>query len=57
MSEHRIGELAARAGVTTRTIRYYEELGLLPPARRTSGGARRYTDDDGLDRAIEATLA
>jgi MerR family transcriptional regulator, repressor of the yfmOP operon len=46
VSELRIGEVAARAGVTARTLRYYEELGLLTPSRRTSGGARRYTDDD-----------
>ncbi|MGZ4114645.1 MAG: MerR family transcriptional regulator [Actinomycetota bacterium] len=46
MTEYRIGEIAVRAGVTTRTLRYYEELGLLSPSRRTAGGARRYTDDD-----------
>jgi MerR family transcriptional regulator, repressor of the yfmOP operon len=46
VSECRIGEAAARAGVTTRTLRYYEELGLLAPSRRTTGGARRYTDND-----------
>jgi MerR family transcriptional regulator, repressor of the yfmOP operon len=46
VSELRIGEVAARAGVTARTLRYYEELGLLTPSRRTSGGARRYTDED-----------
>ena len=40
----RIGEAAARAGVSTRTLRYYEELGLLPPSTRTTGGARRYTE-------------
>jgi MerR family transcriptional regulator, repressor of the yfmOP operon len=46
VSEYRIGEAAARADVTTRTLRYYEELGLLPPPRRTKGGARRYSEDD-----------
>jgi DNA-binding transcriptional MerR regulator len=40
----RIGEAAARAGVSTRTLRYYEELGLLPPSTRTTGGARRYAE-------------
>ena len=40
----RIGELAERAGVTTRTIRYYESRGLLGPADRP-GGFRYYTDD------------
>jgi DNA-binding transcriptional MerR regulator len=37
----RIGELAERAGTTTRTLRYYESLGLLP-AGRTENGYRRY---------------
>jgi MerR family transcriptional regulator, repressor of the yfmOP operon len=44
--ELRIGEAAARVGVSSRTLRYYEELGLLTPSGRTPGGARRYTDDD-----------
>jgi DNA-binding transcriptional MerR regulator len=43
---YRIGEVAERAGVTTRTIRYYEELGLLGPAERTKGSHRFYTDAD-----------
>jgi MerR family copper efflux transcriptional regulator len=41
-----IGALAKAAGVTTPTIRYYEEIGLLPPAPRTAGGQRSYDDDD-----------
>lgn len=41
----RIGELAARAGTTTRTLRYYESRGLLP-ARRTGNGYRTYDEDD-----------
>jgi DNA-binding transcriptional MerR regulator len=41
----RIGELAARAGTTTRTLRYYESRGLLP-ARRGSNGYRAYDEDD-----------
>ena len=40
-----IGDLADRAGVSPRTIRYYEELGLVRPVERTSGGFRRYCDD------------
>ena len=36
-----IGELARRAGVTASALRYYEELGLLPPPARISG-QRRY---------------
>jgi DNA-binding transcriptional MerR regulator len=41
----RIGELAARAGTTTRTLRYYEARGLLP-ARRGHNGYRTYDEDD-----------
>jgi DNA-binding transcriptional MerR regulator len=44
-----IGMAAEEAGVTTRTLRYYEQLGLLPPTARSVGGARRYTAAD-LDR-------
>jgi DNA-binding transcriptional MerR regulator len=42
----RIGEAAARAGVSARTLRYYQELGLLTPSGTTAGGARRYSDAD-----------
>ncbi|WP_030899366.1 MerR family transcriptional regulator [Streptomyces sp. NRRL S-474] len=41
----RIGELAARAGTTTRTLRYYESRGLLP-ARREGNGYRSYDESD-----------
>ncbi|MFF9866982.1 MULTISPECIES: MerR family transcriptional regulator [unclassified Streptomyces] len=41
----RIGELAQRAGTTTRTLRYYESRGLLP-ARRAENGHRTYDEDD-----------
>ncbi|PJN00439.1 MerR family transcriptional regulator [Streptomyces sp. CB01201] len=41
----RIGELAARAGTTTRALRYYESRGLLA-ARRTDNGYRTYDEDD-----------
>ena len=41
----RIGDVAKLAGTTPRTIRYYEEIGLLPPApARVSGQHRLYTD-------------
>jgi DNA-binding transcriptional MerR regulator len=44
---YRIGDVAERVGVTTRTIRYYEELGLLGTASaRTKGAHRLYTDTD-----------
>lgn len=39
------GELARRAGVSQRTIRYYEELGLVKPAPRLPGGRRLFTED------------
>jgi DNA-binding transcriptional MerR regulator len=41
----RIGELAERAGTTTRALRYYEARGLLP-ARRTGNGYRTYDEED-----------
>ncbi len=43
---YRIGEVAATVGMTERTIRYYEELGLLESVKRLEGGTRIYTDDD-----------
>jgi DNA-binding transcriptional MerR regulator len=42
----RIGEAAALAAVSVRTLRYYEELGLLTPSAHSPGGARRYADED-----------
>jgi DNA-binding transcriptional MerR regulator len=42
----RIQEVAAMLGLTTRAIRYYEELGLLEPAGRSGGDYRQYDDDD-----------
>ena len=44
----RIGEVAGRAGVSARTLRYYEELGLIVPTGRSAGGARRYSEQDVL---------
>ena len=46
VGQYRIGELAARVGLTERTIRYYEELGLLESVKRLDGGVRVYTDAD-----------
>ena len=40
-----IGELATLTGVSSRTIRYYEELGILPEPERSPGGTRRYSQD------------
>jgi DNA-binding transcriptional MerR regulator len=43
----RIGEVAARAETTQRTVRYYEEIGLLPDSgNRPHGGYRTYTEAD-----------
>lgn len=42
----RIGELAARVGATTDTVRYYEKLGLLGPPSRSEGGYRLYTQEE-----------
>ena len=51
----RISDAAARAGVSARTLRYYEELGLLAPSLYTTGGERRYTaaDLEHLERILE----
>ena len=45
-AQYRIGDIAARVGMTERTIRYYEELGLLDSVKRQGGGMRVYTEDD-----------
>lgn len=39
-----IGELAELAGTTTRTVRFYEEKGLIEPCHRSSGGFRCYSE-------------
>ncbi len=51
----RISDAATRAGVSARTLRYYEELGLLTPSLYTAGGERRYTAEDieHLQRILE----
>ncbi len=41
----RIGQLAARTGYSVRTLRFYEQSGLLPAPRRTPGGYRSYGQD------------
>ncbi len=41
-----IGELAKRAGVSVRAVRYYEELGLIIPTAHSIGGFRLYGDDN-----------
>jgi DNA-binding transcriptional MerR regulator len=44
--QQQIGELARSLGVTARTLRLYEQLGLIDPPQRTDGGIRFYTADD-----------
>lgn len=46
-----IGLVARRAGATVPTVRYYEEVGLLPPATRTEAGQRNY-DEAAVRRLI-----
>ncbi|MSN26775.1 MAG: MerR family transcriptional regulator [Geobacter sp.] len=41
-----IGNLAKEIGLTTRTLRYYEEMGIMTPPRRLEGAARMYTSSD-----------
>ena len=41
-----IGEVADRTGVTQRTLRFYEERGLLKPPQRMEGGFRLYSEND-----------
>ena len=43
MREYSIGELSAHTGVKVPTIRYYEDIGLMPDPPRTGGGQRRYS--------------
>jgi MerR family copper efflux transcriptional regulator len=46
---HQIGEVADTVGLSVRTIRYWEETGLVIPSGRSAGGFRLYTDTD-IDR-------
>jgi MerR family transcriptional regulator, repressor of the yfmOP operon len=49
----RIGELAELTGTTPRTIRYYEEIGLLPAVENREQGKRRHYDDGDVERLRE----
>lgn len=42
----KIGEFAERAGVTIRTLRYYDKIGLLKPLKKSSSGYRLYSEED-----------
>ncbi|MDB1090075.1 MerR family transcriptional regulator [Streptomyces sp. ACA25] len=46
-----IGQVAERTGLSLRTIRHYEEMGLVSPSARSKGGFRLYTDAD-VDRLM-----
>ncbi|HOJ29295.1 MAG TPA: MerR family transcriptional regulator [Spirochaetota bacterium] len=46
ITTYSIGEIAKLLEMSTRTIRYYEELGLLNSVKRIENGRRIYTDDD-----------
>lgn len=52
----KIDQIAKRSGLTKRTIRFYEEIGLLSSPKRTEGGVRLYSEDDlgELERVISA---
>ena len=50
-----VGEVAALAGVTVRTLHHYDRIGLLSPSGRTSSGYRQYAPDD-LDRLHQVLL-
>lgn len=49
LTHYQIGEVANRTGLTQRTLRFYEEKGLLQPPARMDGGFRLYSDED-IDR-------
>jgi MerR family transcriptional regulator, thiopeptide resistance regulator len=51
----RIGQVSARIGLTVRTLRYYEELGLLTPSERLVSGHRVYANED-LQRLYRISL-
>ncbi len=46
MTTYSVGEVAARFGVTVRTLHHYDEIGLVTPSERSSSGYRRYTEAD-----------
>ncbi|MCQ6562717.1 MerR family transcriptional regulator [Paenibacillus mendelii] len=56
MATYKIEEAAAKTGLTKRTIRYYEELGLIETLDRTEGGMRIYTEED-IERLNKIVLA
>jgi DNA-binding transcriptional MerR regulator len=51
-----IGELARRTGVPVRTIRFWSDAGVLPPAARTEGGRRLYDAACVAQRSADRTI-
>ena len=51
-----IGELSRRSGLPVKTIRYYSDVGVLPPAARTRSGYRRYGQADLVRLDLVRTL-
>ncbi|WP_088189587.1 MerR family transcriptional regulator [Desulfosporosinus sp. FKA] len=45
MDNYKIDQVALQCGLTKRTIRYYEEIGILPPPKRSEGGTRYYNEE------------
>lgn len=56
MDEYKIDDVAKECGLTKRTIRYYEELGVFPAPERSEGGIRLYTREhiDDLKKIVDA---
>lgn len=53
---YKIDEVTKQVGLTKRTLRYYEEIGLICPPERSEGNIRLYTDEDiaRIKRIVEA---
>jgi DNA-binding transcriptional MerR regulator len=56
MKTYKIDDVATKTGLTKRTIRYYEELGLIETLDRTEGGIRLYSEED-IERLNKIVLA
>ncbi|MEX1029273.1 MAG: MerR family transcriptional regulator [Paenibacillaceae bacterium] len=56
MNTYKIDDVSAKTGLTKRTLRYYEELGLIETTNRTEGGMRLYSESD-IDRLNKIVLA
>jgi DNA-binding transcriptional MerR regulator len=56
MNSYKIDDVATKTGLTKRTIRYYEEIGLIETPARTEGGMRLYSEED-IERLNKIVLA